>query len=156
MEWISVSSLILIGLLLIVVELVFVPGTTLVGALGLILTAAGIWLGYANFGTPTGHIILAVSVLVGVVAVFVSLRSNAWERFALKNRLEGRVNEDSPLILEDGEEGTTISALRPSGTALFHEKHVEVRTKGEFVPAGATIRVIKTIQNKIIVEQVIS
>ena len=51
LDWVTVILLIGIGLILIVVELIFVPGVTIVGILGFILVAVGIWIGYAALGT---------------------------------------------------------------------------------------------------------
>jgi len=153
-DWITVILLIGIGLLLIIVELIFVPGTTIVGVLGFVLAAVGIWIGYAALGDTAGHVILAVSVLIGAVAVFYSFRSDAWSRYALKNSNRSHVNEDNPHTLEEGEVGNAISALRPSGTAIFRDRHHEVHTNGEFVEPNTPIRIIKLSQNRILVEKV--
>ncbi|QCR24111.1 NfeD family protein [Pontibacter sp. SGAir0037] len=153
-DWVTVILLICIGLLLIIVELIFVPGTTVVGILGFALTGIGIWIGYAALGTTTGHIILGASSLVAVVTFFYSFRSDAWTRFALNESNRSRVNEDNMHVLEVGEEGKTVSALRPQGTATFNEKLHEVQTRGEFISPNTTIRIINLSQNKIIVEEV--
>lgn len=154
LDWITVILLIGIGLLLIVVEIIFVPGTTIVGILGFILTVIGIWIGYAALGSETGHVILAATVVVGVLAFYYSFKSNSWARFALKDQNRGRVNEDYKHTLEIGEQGKTVSALRPQGTALFADRHHEVQTQGEFVAPNTDIRIIKLNQNKIIVEAI--
>ncbi|GAB3536803.1 hypothetical protein GCM10027443_28040 [Pontibacter brevis] len=154
LDWVTVVLLIGIGLLLIIVELIFVPGTTIVGILGFILAAIGIWIGYAALGTTIGHIVLAGTVLIGALAFVYSFRSNSWSQFALKNQNRSHVNEDNPHLLEEGEIGTTVSALRPQGTALFSERLHEVQTQGEFVAPNRTVRIIRLSQNKIIVEEV--
>ncbi len=153
-DWITVILLILIGLTLVIVELIFVPGTTIVGILGFILTAVGIWIGYAALGTNTGHVILAAAVLVGGIAFFYSFRSDVWTRFALKERNEGRVNEEFAQAFSIGEIGRTISALRPQGTAIFHDRQHEVQTNGEFIEPNTEVRIVKLSQNKIIVEKI--
>lgn len=153
-DWITVILLIGIGLLLVIVELIFVPGTTIIGILGFILTAIGIWIGYAALGTDTGHVILAITVLIGGLAIFYSFRSDSWARFALKEQNKGRVNEEYQHTLQVGEEGKTISALRPQGTAIFADRHHEVQTQGEFLAPNTPVRIIKLNQNKIIVEAI--
>jgi membrane-bound ClpP family serine protease len=55
-EWITVISLILFGLTLIVAEIIFVPGTTLVGVLGFIFLIIGIGLSFHYFGKDIGLI----------------------------------------------------------------------------------------------------
>lgn len=154
LDWITVLLLIGIGLLLIIVELVFVPGTTVVGILGFILTGIGIWIGYAALGNTLGHIILGTTVLIGAVAFFYSFRSDSWSHFALKDQNRSFVNEEFPHVLEVGEEGKAVSALRPQGTALFAERHHEVQTQGEFLAPSTPIRIIRLHQNKIIVEAI--
>lgn len=153
-DWVTVILLICIGLLLIIVELIFVPGTTIVGILGFALTGIGIWIGYAALGTTTGHIILGVSSLIAVFTFFYSFRSDVWNKFALNERNDSRVNEDNQHELEEGEEGKTVSALRPQGTAIFRERLHEVQTRGEFIAPNTLVHIIKLSQNKIIVEKV--
>jgi membrane-bound ClpP family serine protease len=153
LDWVTVILLIGIGLLLIIVELIFVPGVTLVGILGVILAAVGVWIGYAALGTATGHLILAATVLAGGLAFFYSFRTDVWSRFALKDSIKSRVNDENPHMLEVGEEGRTVSALRPQGTAIFKERHHEVQTRGGFLPPNTAIRIIKIESNKIIVEE---
>ncbi|WP_242926388.1 NfeD family protein [Pontibacter vulgaris] len=153
-DWITVILLILIGLTLIIVELIFVPGTTIIGILGFILTAIGIWIGYAALGSNTGHVILAAAVLVGGIAFFYSFRSDVWTRFALKERNESHVNEEFAQTFEIGEIGRTVSALRPQGTAIFRDSQQEVQTNGEYLEPNTQVRIIRLSQNKIIVEKI--
>ena len=154
LDWVTVILLIVIGLILIIVELIFIPGTTLIGILGFVLAGIGVWLGYAALGTPIGHLILGISVLVAGVTFFYSFRSDAWSKFALKGTINSRVNEDYQHNLQVGETGTTVSALRPQGTALFNDQPHEVQTNGEFVNPNTTVRIIKLGKHKIIVEAI--
>ncbi|MBX0335078.1 hypothetical protein K3G39_17720 [Pontibacter sp. HSC-14F20] len=154
LDWLTVVLLIGIGLVLIVVELIFVPGITIVGILGFILVVVGVWISYAALGTETGHLVLTGSVLAGGVALFYSFRSEAWSRFALKDSNKSRVNEEDPHLLEVGEEGITVSALRPQGTAIFKERRHEVQTTGNFLPPTTPVRIIKIVANKITVEAI--
>ena len=53
MEWITVLALIIFGLCLVVVEIIFVPGTTLVGVMGFLFLVAGVYLGFEYFDNTT-------------------------------------------------------------------------------------------------------
>lgn len=154
LDWVTVILLIGIGLVLIIVELIFVPGTTIVGILGFILAAIGIWIGYAALGTTIGHIILGTSVLISGIAFFYSFKNDVWSRFALNDQINSRVNDENPHTLEIGITGITVSALRPQGTAIFNERRHEVQTKGEFIAPNQTVRIIKLNHNKITVEEI--
>jgi membrane-bound ClpP family serine protease len=152
MEWFTVITLVALGIFLLVIELIFVPGTTFVGVIGFLLAVGGIWTAYAQLGTDTGHVVLGLTVAVSAVVVFYSFQRESWSKFALKDTNDSRVNQ-KPELLTEGQTGTAVSALRPSGTANFEEGHYEVHTRGEYLSAGTPIRIIRIINNKIIVEK---
>jgi len=52
-----------------------------------------------------------------------------------------------------GKKGTTVSALRPSGTALIEDRRIPVVTSGEFVQAGATVVVEEVKGSKVVVRE---
>jgi membrane-bound ClpP family serine protease len=153
--WIIIISLLAIGLGLIIIELVFIPGTTVVGLLGLIFTVVGIVVSYRHFGNDTGFYILMGTAAITLAALFLSFRSGAWNRFSLKSSIDSRVNEDMLKVLHIGDEGTTRSALRPGGTAEFGNQNYEVRTTGSFVDSGTRVKIIQIQSNQIIVEPLI-
>jgi membrane-bound ClpP family serine protease len=153
MDWFTVIALVAFGVSLIYVEVIFVPGTTFVGLIGLLLAAAGIWTAYSTLGTNNGHLILAITILVSAVFIFYSFRRQSWNRFALKDTIDGHVNARPELLLE-GQTGIAVSALRPSGTANFGEGHYEVHTRGEYVSAGTPIRIVRIVNHKVTVEKI--
>lgn len=153
-EWLAVILLIFFGLGFIIAEIIFVPGTTLLGLFGLIFTIIGIIISYITFGAGVGTIVLIVSVLVGVGALVYSLKSGVWEKFALKGSINSKVNEGEKEDLQVGEEGITISSLRPIGKGEFKEKVYEVTTLGNYLTTGTSIRIVSIKNNKIIVEPI--
>ena len=154
MEWFTVIGLIVFGIGLLVIEVIFVPGTTIVGIAGFICMACAVYLGYGYFGTSTGTIILVASLVGTTGALFYAFKSESWDRFSLKGEMTGRFNDDFRMTLTVGEEGETISSLRPSGKALFHDREVEVRSEGGFLGPNQKIKIKRIDSNKIIVEPI--
>jgi membrane-bound ClpP family serine protease len=152
LTWIIIISLLLIGLTLLIVELIFIPGTTVVGVLGLIFAVVGVVISYAQFGNDVGLYVLIATLTITAVAVFFSFRSGVWSKFSLKSSIKSRVNEESTHALQPGDTGITRSALRPMGTAEFNNQLVEVRTLGQFVENGKTVKIISVEANRIVVE----
>jgi membrane-bound ClpP family serine protease len=150
--WIIILSLLLIGLALIVIELVFIPGTTVVGLLGFIFAGAGVMIGYQHFGSDTGVYILIGTLVATLAALFYSFRSGAWSRFSNKSSNDGKVNEGITGGLSIGDEGVTLSTLRPIGKAEFNSKTFEVKTQGQYVETGQHVRIIQIRLNDIVVE----
>jgi len=150
--WVIVISLLVIGLGLIILELVFIPGTTVVGLLGLIFAAVGVVISYQHFGNEIGLYVLLATGIISAVALFISFRSGTWTRFALKTTIDSRVNEGLVSHLQVGEEGTTRSVLRPFGTAEFNNQKFEVRTTGSYVDSNTPVKIVNIQGNTIIVE----
>ena len=149
-----VIALLLLGILLLLLEILFVPGTTIVGVGGMILLAIGIYLAYDLIGTTAGHLSLASSVAVVFLALIVLLKGQTWKRMALETNVEGKGVEQLEKLVFVGDRGKTISRLNPVGKALFGEKIFEVSTTGEFVDEDVNIEVVKLDQNRIKVKTV--
>src|SRR6185295_4469726 len=73
-EWITVISLILFGEVLIVAEIIFVPGTTLVGVLGFIFLIIGIGLSFHYFGSQIGWISTGGAVAASGLVLYYSFK----------------------------------------------------------------------------------
>ena len=132
--------------------MIFIPGTTIVGIVGFIITCVGIYITYEEHGASAGNYVLAGSGLLSVLGLVYSFRSKSWNKFSLKNINNGKVNEGYSNDLSVEIEGVAISDLKPIGKAEFNNKSYEVKSKGEFIPAGNKLKIIQIEGNRIIVE----
>jgi membrane-bound ClpP family serine protease len=147
-----VIALLLLGVLLLLLEILFVPGTTIVGVGGVILLAIGIFLAYEYLGTTAGHVSLASCLAITFLSLVVLLKGQTWKRMALDTTVEGKSVGQVENMVSLGDVGVSISRLNPMGKALFGARILEVTTAGEFVDAEKKIEVIKVQQNKITVK----
>lgn len=155
MDWITVILLLLAGIILLVVEIIFVPGTTILGIIGAALMMFGVIISYSKFGAQIGTIVLVSSVIIGAGVTIVGFKSGVWKRFALKNTNKSKFNEDIKVEHLLGAEGEALSALRPFGKAEIYDSTYEVKTLGTYVKAGSKIKVTKISKdNRIYVEQI--
>ncbi len=154
MEWMIVAALIFFGILLVIAEIIFVPGTTVVGIVGVIFMIVGVASSFSYFGSQGGWITLGGTAVASAVIVYYSFKANVWGRFSLKTASDGKVNEGELEGLAPGQEGVAVSALRPFGKAEIANKTYEVKTLGAFVDAGSKLRIIKVNTNQIIVEPI--
>jgi membrane-bound ClpP family serine protease len=152
MEWFLIISLVLAGLLLLVVEILFIPGSTLIGILGIIVMVAGVALSFNYFGTETGWLVTAMCTLITGLVLFLSFRSNFWRRFSLRSSIDSTAHESIEGAVVEGETGTTTSALRPVGNAEFAGRIYEVKTLGGYLDVGKKVRVVRVKENQIFVE----
>ncbi|NCA85012.1 MAG: hypothetical protein EOM83_05475 [Clostridia bacterium] len=152
MSWTIILVLILVGLLFLILEILVVPGTTVVGIVGFILMAIGIWQTYAFHSTTTGHYVLASTLVLSIAAVALSLRSKTWDRAMLHTELDGRANMRDLAKINIGDEGISISRLAPMGKALINDEYYEVSSPGEFIDEGKAIVITKIEHKKIFVK----
>ncbi len=146
------AILALAGLLLIVIEIIFIPGTTVVGIFGGLLSAYTIFKAYTEYGFETGNLFLLSNLIGGGVILFFCFRYNVWSRFANNSAIDGKAIDDLNLELAVGDEGITLSDLRPIGKAEFKGKTYEVQTMGAFCSHPSNIVIIEISAHKIIVQ----
>ena len=53
-----------------------------------------------------------------------------------------------------GDEGITISTLRPIGKAMFNDKTMEVKTAGDYVEQGQKVKITHIELNQITVQPI--
>lgn len=147
-------SLIGVGLLLLIIEIIFVPGTTFVGVVGFGFLAVGVAMSFNYFGEDIGWITLGGSAVLTGVMLYFSFRTNVWSRFALKSSIDSKVDEGQLNLLTPGLEGIALSALRPVGKAEIGSQALEVKTLGEYVDSGQKVRIIKIESNQVFVEPI--
>ncbi len=153
-EWLIVLSLIAFGLSLIVAEIVFVPGTTLVGIVGFAFLVFGVSLSFRYFGTTTGWVTTGGTTVAFFVVFYLCFKSNVWSRFSLNSKIDSKVNEGETTGLAVGVEGVTLSSLRPIGKAELNNKVYEVKTFGNYLDTGKKIRIVEILSNQIVVEPI--
>lgn len=153
-DWVSILILVLVGLVLIYLELIFVPGTTILGLIGLVLTIIGVVIAFEKYGSTAGSLVLAGSLVTSVIAIVWSFRQNTWDRFSLKNTNKAKVNANYTEGLQIEMRGEAVSDLKPIGKAEFNNKAYEVTSHGHLIESGTEVKIIKISGNKIIVESI--
>ncbi len=121
--------LIILGILLFVIEFMLVPGITIAGIGGLVLTVLGVYKAFEDYGTTTGIWFLIGTMLVSIFVIAFSLRARTWKRFMLNTNVTGTVHED---LLADGiqkgDEGQTVTRLASMGKIMINGKIREARS----------------------------
>lgn len=150
------AFLFIIGILLIIIEL-FVPTFGILAILGGGAVITGILL--ASVSLKSGLISFGIALAIAIVLIILFSKTkkgkSIWSKLVLKEKLtseEGFV----PAELQDnlvGKLGTTITALRPAGTALIDDKRVDVLTEGGFVEANRPVIVVKAEGTWVVVRE---
>ena len=151
MEVSIVATCVGVGLLLILIELFLIPGTTVVGFFGFFVSLTGIFFGYRFYGNTIGSGIAVSTLIIASLSFYWAIKIGAWKLFSLKDDITGKTtNIDENLKV--GDIGTTTSALRPSGEAVFGSYTSEVTSYGAFVESGTSVKIVEITRNKIFIE----
>ncbi len=146
-----------LGIAFIVAEL-FVPGGIL-GVLGFASIVASLYIASGNVMNMTISLLIAfvIAIVASILLVKVfGKRMKLFNKFILRdstNTKSGYVSNKSRNDLI-GKEGTALTILRPSGTALIIDERVDVVSEGTYIEKGQKIKVVKVEGSRIVVREI--
>ena len=152
--WTVVIILILVGILMLLLEVLVIPGSGVAGIVGFGLMVAGIWLAYSSISIQAGHITLGTTLGISILGLLVALRSRTWNKAMLSTNIESKVRVIDSEKLKIGDTGTTVSRCTPMGKALFHDQFFEVSAFSEFIDENVKVEIFKISGSKIFIKQV--
>jgi len=154
----EVVALFVLGIIMLIAEIFFIPGFGLVGVLGLISILASIFLSFDNFTAALTSLAITLAVTIAIIVLLWKrfTRSRAWSRFVLLTREERSlgyqgVRDYSELL---GQTGVTVSALRPAGIVKIGDQRYDVVSDGDFIPNDTKVKVVYVEGNRIVVTEV--
>ena len=177
-NWWALAAII-VGILLLLLEIFVIPGFGVAGVAGLVLLLAGLVGTFAQVGElfpgagKSGGGDLAWSVSIVLLSFFVAgvamfVLSKYTHSFPIAGRLvlaTPRPADENAGMLEAmsalgpmtgpvrvGDIGVTTTHLRPSGTAEFADRLIDVVSEFGFVDAGVAVRVTRTSDFRVGVE----
>jgi membrane-bound ClpP family serine protease len=148
---IIISIFVVLGIALVIAEVLFIPGTTFVGLLGFLLIAFGVWRCFDTYGKLEGISLASASLITMALTFYAGYKKGVWKKFALNTENDVRLSQKALDDLQVGQQGITISVLRPSGTADFDGKRIEVQSLGEMIDVGRDITIVEIRGNEVFV-----
>ena len=115
MEIFYIVILVVLGALFLLAEMLLLPGVTLGAILSMACYGGAIYIGFADFGTTVGVIVVGVVALISLVTVVLSLRAKTWLRLSLNQKIDS-VSIDNPQSeVKVGDKGVAVSRIAPMG-----------------------------------------
>ena len=145
--------LVLIGVVLIILEIFFLPGITVAGFSSLIFFGGGIYYAFVNLGTTAGYVTIAASVVACVVGIIWFMRSKSLDRISLKTDIDSVIPTQVNDSIKVGDEGIALSRLNPMGTVLIGTVQVEGKTREDFIDEGSSVIVERVERTSVIVRK---
>ena len=152
MDILILSSLLLTGLVLLLVEILFIPGTTVVGILGFLVSLAGLAYAFLNFDYSLALWITGGALVLNFGAVWYGFSSGVWKKLSLKSTQKGGAFDGRLDGLAVGMAGLAVSDIKPFGKAEIQGEWYEVKSETGFIEVGSAIVISKIEHNKITVK----
>ncbi len=137
-----IVTLILVGILLLLAEILLIPGFGIAGILGAVALFGASYYAFFMFGGATGWIVLSISLVIIAILLFFVLRAKTWKRATLDTEIDARVNIIDESHVEVGKIGKTETRLAPYGTASFDLKKYEVKSIEGMIDQQTDIEIV--------------
>ena len=147
-----IVALIILGILLLLVEFLVVPGITVAGVVGTVLIIGGVAAGYYFHATPPGHYIMLSTFGLILLVFITAFKTKTWQKLGLKTSIDSHVETAGSEKFKVGDEGKSISRLAPIGKVMINEVIVEARSMGGYIDPDKDIIIVRTEKNKLFVE----
>lgn len=135
---------------LIIVEIFFIPGTTVFGIIGGLGSLVAIYYAF-QISDQFGYISILLGLVIFIILFFIGRNMMKNSEMNLKGEITEKVNTYNDGIVNIGDEGVTLSVLKPGGKAFFENQKVEVYSMGAYIDKDVAVEVIKIEENKIFV-----
>ena len=150
-----IITLIVVGFILLLTELLVIPGFGITGILGILSLVGGIVLAYTSHNAVTGHITLAVTVALSAVFLYYALQPKTWNRLTLKENIDAQVDSSAESKgITVGMQGIALTRLAPMGKTRINEIEVEATAREGIINAQQKVEVVKIEGVKVIVKVV--
>jgi membrane-bound ClpP family serine protease len=151
----TVIILVVLGILLFVIEFLLVPGVTVAGIGGLILTVFGVYKAFNDFGTTIGIWVLIGTLMLSVFVIAMSLRARTWSRLMLRTDIKGTVDTDiREEQIKAGDRGKTLTRLNPMGKVEVNGIVREAKSLEGYINVHSIIEVVEVEGTRISVKPI--
>jgi len=157
--------LVSIGVVLILLELLVIPGITVAGVAGVVALVAGLGMTLVGAGATVSVIVgalgrVALSILLAMAGALAFVRFlpqlPVGRRLVLDTGMQADLGYESTPPSDRrwlGRTGTALSPLRPAGIAQIDGARVDVVSDGGFIDAGTLIEVTRVDGNRVVVRR---
>ena len=143
MEYVITASLVLFATILLLVEIMLIPGIGFTGILGIMSMIGAVAYSFYFIGSIAGWITLGIACVICVVFFLWALYGNSLDRVALKKNIDSTVKEDEISKFSVGDKGVARTRLALIGEAEINGLIVEVKSESGFVDEGEPVEVVR-------------
>jgi membrane-bound ClpP family serine protease len=152
MSLLAIIIIILLGIFLLLVEFLIIPGITVFGIAGFVFIFLGIGSAYYFHDIQTGNITLAGTVVASFTTMYYVFKRKTWKNMGLNANIDSRHEPFSVDKINAGDQGKTVTRLAPIGKAIVNDVICEAKSISGIINENTEIEVIKVLTTQIIVK----
>ncbi|MEN8905391.1 MAG: NfeD family protein [Clostridiales bacterium] len=154
--WLSYFCFI-VGFILVVFEM-YIPGIQIFGIVGAVLLLIGIAITAKGFFEAL-IIVMTLLALLGIALAIVfqlSAKGKLPKNVILEDSIQSNSSnhENSDLLFFMDKEGTTLTSLRPAGSASFDGVKLDVISDGDYIEKDSKVKIVKIKSLSIVVRKI--
>ena len=149
-----ITLLLSLALLLLFVEIFFLPGVTVAGLGGLLCATGGIVYAYSEVSATAGHVALGIALASFSLLFYWLMRSKTIDKYSLQTNIDGKIISNDDLNIQVNDEGITLSRLNPMGKIKVNGIITEGTSITGFVSEATVIRVVQVTAGAVLVEPI--
>lgn len=150
MDIVIISTLTILGLLLLLAEIFLLPGVTIAAITAFMLFCGAAVYAFYSLGLIAGLITILVIVVISVIGVLIFIRSKMLRKMSLDATISSVSPTKVPSDIKVGDSGVTISRLNPMGTVLINGKEVEAKARESFLDEDVQV-VVEQVENTVVI-----
>ncbi len=141
MELLITGIIIVIGTLLLVAEVAFIPGFGVTGFLGMLAMLGSIIYSFQAIGEAAGWTTVAIIILIIVTLILWAIYGKSLDKIALKKNIDSTVADNATSQVKVGDKGCAVTRLALIGEAQFGDNIIEVTSCDGFIDEKVEIQV---------------
>lgn len=148
------ALIVLLATVLLVVEVVFVPGFGFTGVAGVLTMVGAVLYAFFAIGNLAGWVTLIAVGLICVALFLWALYGNSLDKVALKKNITSTVQEVEMSKFSVGDRGVTKTRLALIGEAEINGYRVEVKSETGFINEGVEVEIARISGDSLFVKNV--
>ena len=154
MEYLITALIVLFATVLLVVEVMLIPGFGFTGILGLLSMIGAISYSFFLIGNIAGWITLLVACAICVGIFLWALYGRSLDKVALKKNIDSKVDAVDVAKFSLGDNGVARTRLALMGEADINGVIVEVKSEDGFIDEGENVVVSRLSGDSVFVKRV--
>lgn len=148
----AIVLLIVLGVILILIEFLVIPGISVAGIGGFLCLIGGVIAAYYFRGPETGNYVLLGSFILSVVTIVFAFRTKTWKKMGLNSEIDSKITPFEINKINIGDTGKAITRLNPIGKAIVNDIVCEAKSVSGIIDQNTDIVVTKVLNTQIIVK----